>query len=1077
MFRNRIILTVCLLLGAAQLFFSCQPDLPDVIAKAYDQLPEQIDYNLHVKPILSDKCFACHGPDKAKQEAGLRLDLAATAFASLPESPGKQAIDPGNLQQSELFHRILSDDPDLQMPTPQSNLRLSPEEKAILIKWIQQGAQYKPHWAFVAPQKPRLPTTNNKDWVKTPIDAFILHTLEEKKLQPSPAATKELLLRRLSLDLTGLPPTTAETDAFLQDKSAQAYEKQVDRLLQSPHFGEKMAVDWLDLARFADSHGYTVDGLRDMSPYRDWVIRAFNQNMPHNQFIEWQLAGDLLPNPSRDMKIATAFNRLHPQNLEGGIIEEEFQTEYVVDRVNTTGTAFLGLTISCARCHDHKYDPISQKNFYEFYSFFNNVQEAGQISFDLAMPSPSILLTTDEQQRVLDIIKDSIHRQAQKIEQVKKASLTEAEKWINENRFHALSQSSVPVSGLQAFLNFDQGNLQSTYRAFKATMRRDLSYAPGDPPKFSQAPTGKALLLNGDEWLDLTPVGSFRRADPFTISIRCKIPADFKEGVIFHKAIAERLFNYRGYHLYFKEDRFEMGLSYAAPSNAITKKSKQPIPREEWIQLTMTYDGSARAEGMQLYLNGRPMEMDITMDQLNKDIVPPWNPRLGLQVGAWDRGLGFKNGQVDDLLVYNRVLTAVELKLLSGDPLCKKTLQKPASELSSAEKNELIQYFLETQVTSIHKEESTLQEIRQRLADSLTSIPELMVMQEAPSPKKSYLLERGQYDAKKDEVFPNTPSAIFPFPAGLPKNRLGLAKWITDPKHPLTARVAVNRYWQQIFGKGLVSTSEDFGSQGSLPTHPELLDWLAVEFIESGWDLKKLIKGMVLSAAYQQQSLPDAVAMEKDPENRWYSHAFATRLTAEMLRDNALAASGLLQDQIGGKSVKPYQPPGLWEINNTSYQPDTGLAVYRRSLYMLIKRSVPHPTLATFDAGDRSSCVVRRQSTNTPLQALVTLNDPIYVEACKVMGEQMCRVNNPGSAIDMIFRRLTGRLPDAKEKTMLLEARTRQLALFEKNIGKAKGWLSAGQYKIDPQLKQSELAANAVIASLILNSDATITKR
>ncbi|MBL7769037.1 MAG: DUF1553 domain-containing protein [Flavipsychrobacter sp.] len=1083
MFQRRLLYVLARLTGlcclVSLLLTGCAPDLPEEIDLVYKQLPDKVDYNLHVKPILSDKCFACHGPDQAKREAGLRLDLSTAAYAELPETPGKVAIDPGSLTNSELFHRILSEDHDYRMPTPESNLQLSTEEKAILIKWIKQGAEYQPHWSFVTPTKPAIPTVKQKDWVQTPVDAFILKKLEEKKLAPAEKTSKELLLRRLSLDLTGLPPTEEEIRAFLIDNSPQAVEKQVDRLMQSPQFGEKMAVDWLDLARFADSHGYTVDGLRDVSAYRDWVIASFNNNMPYDQFIEWQLAGDLLPNPSKEMKIATAFNRMHPQNLEGGVIEEEFQTEYVVDRVNTVGTAFLGLTISCARCHDHKYDPVSQKNFYELYSFFNTVQEAGQISFDLTMPSPSMLLTDDEKDNVLALLNQKIKEQEKKLLTNQDAYTKLAQQWIDQEKYKSMQQVRLPVSGLQASLNFDGGNLRSDGGTsnITAAMKRDLSYSAGDPPRFVTSPGGKALLLNGDEWLDLTPVGAFKRNDPFTISINCWIPTDFKEGVIFHKTIAERLFNYRGYHLYFKNDQLEMGISHAAPSNALTKVSKQSIPKEEWIQLTMTYDGSATAAGMHLYLNGKPMQMEIIMDQLTKDILPPWNAKLGLQVGAWDRGLGFKNGKVEAVLVYDRALSALELLQLSNAAEWKSLISKPASTLTANERTLLQDYYLATQVPALKQEAALLKAARQELTDTLNRIPELMIMQESKQPKKSYILDRGQYDARTTEVFPNTPEAIFPYDSKLPKNRLGLANWLTDPKHPLTARVAVNRYWQMFFGKGLVKTTEDFGNQGSLPSHPELLDWLAVNFVESGWDLRKLVRQLVLSATYAQSSIAFEKSRQLDPENLYLSHASPIRLSAEMMRDNALAASGLLERQIGGKSIKPYQPAGLWEINNTSYQADTGKAVYRRSLYVLIKRSVPNPTLATFDAGDRSYCVVQRQATNTPLQALVTLNDPVFVESCKVMGEQMVKMGDTNKAIETIFLRLTGRTPDQKEKEILLKAKAKQLALFKKEPGKLKGWLEAGQYKVDASLSKEEIAANAVVASLILNADATITKR
>ena len=451
-----------LLLLTGSLLISCSPDLPKDVAAAYKELPDKIDYNRLVKPVLSDKCFSCHGPDKAKQKAGLRLDIASFAYAALPESPGKVAIDPGSLQGSEFFHRIVSDDPEYKMPSLKSHLSLSAHEKAILIKWIEQGAIYKPHWAFVAPEKPVVPLASGKGWAINAIDNFIAQRLKEEKLNPSPQADKELLLRRLSLDLTGLPPTTEELDTFLNDASADAYEKQVDRLLQSPHYGEKMAVDWLDLARFADSHGYTVDGLRDVSPYRDWVIGAFNNNFPYNKFIQWQLAGDLMPHPTREMLIATAFNRMHQQNMEGGIIEEEFKAEYVVDRVNTTSVGMMGLTAGCARCHDHKFDPISQKNYYELFSFFNNVKEAGQISYDGTMPSPTILLPDKEKETLLHFINDTIAAQQQTIAVSLIIASNDFNKWLQAKNYAALQQQKVPQAGLLGRYVFDDGSLKNT---------------------------------------------------------------------------------------------------------------------------------------------------------------------------------------------------------------------------------------------------------------------------------------------------------------------------------------------------------------------------------------------------------------------------------------------------------------------------------------------------------------------------------------------------------------------------------------------------------------------------------------
>ena len=1063
---------------AGFLLVSCSPKLPQDVLAAYENLPEKIDYNLHVKPVLSDKCFSCHGPDKAKQKAGLRLDIQSFAYGKLPENPGKVAIDPGSLNGSELFHRIISEDPNYKMPSDKSRLTLSPREKAILIKWIEQGAKYKPHWAFVKPEMADVPAIKQKGWVINPIDNFIGHTLEKEKIQPSMQASRELLLRRVSLDLIGLPPTIAELDAFSRDNTPEAYEKQVDRLISSPHFGEKMAVDWLDLARFADSYGYTVDRLRDMTPYRDWVIDAFNKNLPYDQFIQWQLAGDLMPNPTKEMVIATAFNRLHQQNMEGGIIEEEFQNEYVIDRVNTTGVAIMGLPIGCAKCHDHKFDPISQKNYYEMYSFFNRVKEAGQISWDDATPSPAILLPSKEKETMIEEMKKEIVTQEQKLAQSLKNSDPGFKNWIHAKKYRQLEKEKIPLAGLQAQFNFDNGSLKNSVKPQqKGAMKRGLEGLAGDKVVFAPREAGKALVLNGDEWLDLNPVGVFRKGDPFSISIRLFVPKDFREGVIFHKCIAERLYNFRGYHLYLKEDRFSVNISHAAPSNALSKITQQPVPRDQWFQLTMTYDGSSKARGLRLYQDGNELELETAMDQLTKDILMNSKDQSGLQIGAWDRGLGFKGGKVDDILVYNRTLTDHEIKVITGQTSWTSLADRQPEQLSDGELALLSDYYRTVVDPGILADLKMLLQKRTALSDSMANIPELSVMQDMPKPRRTFILKRGNYDTFGEEVFPNTPESILPFPKELPKNRYGLAQWLTNPNHPLTARVAVNRMWQNFFGTGLVKTSEDFGNQGEMPSHPELLDWIAVTFLESGWDTKKLCKLIAMSATYRQDSKAVPAVLTKDPENRLLSHGPSVRLSAEMIRDNALLASGLLNSKIGGKSVKPYQPGGLWEINNTTYQADKGDDVYRRGLYVVIKRSVPNPTLATFDATSRSYCVVRRQKTNTPLQALVTLNDPTFVEAAKVMGEQISGVSDPGKGITEIYRKLTGIVPDVPELELLKRLQLNELTKFRNDPQKTKGWLSAGQYAVNRNLEPALVAANAVVASVILNSDATLTKR
>ena len=1061
-----------LVAGFLTILMSCGPDLPDDIQTAYDELPKKLDYNQDVKPVLSDKCFACHGPDKSKQKAGLRLDVKEVAYAELPENKGKVAIDPGSLANSEFYHRIMSSDPEYMMPTPASHLNLTPKEKAVLIKWIEDGAEYKPHWAFVKPEKPEIPETSDK-WVQNPIDNFVLEKLEKEKLAPSPEANKELLLRRLSLDLTGLPPTPAETDAFLADKAPNAYEKQVNRLLASPHYGEKMAVDWLDLARFADSHGYTVDRLRDMSPYRDWVINAFNKNMHYDQFVHWQLAGDLMPKPTKDMMIATAFNRNHQQNMEGGVIEEEFQTEYVVDRTNTFGDAMLGLSVGCAKCHDHKFDPISQKNYYELFSFFNNVKEAGQISWNDALPTPTLMLPTDQQSKTLDYINSQIKTQEQQLSNVATADQKGFDEWVKRGLYQRLAKEDIPQNGLQAKYSLDNQSLKNSKAPSETgVMKRDAGQA-GESPVFTKTESGTGLLLDGDTFLDLGKTGVFRKSEPFSIGIRINAPTDLKEGVILHKSQAERLYNFRGYHLYLKDNKLELNMAHTSPSDAITKVSIQDIPKEKWIQITITYDGTSAAKGLKLFLDGKELAMQTTMDHLTKDILFNRGEEPGLQIGGWWRGLGFKNGKVDDIIVYNRTLTPFEIKILAGQESWSSAIAK----MRPVDVANLKAYYDAAVSPTALSERQKLVALRSQLSDSTENIKEIMVMRESPIRKKSHILLRGNYDSFGAEVFPNTPESVLPFPKNLPKNRYGLALWLTDKNNPLTARVAVNRFWQNFFGTGIVKTTEDFGNQGEMPSHLELLDWLAISFQESGWDVKKLNKLIVMSATYRQSSRGNPKSIEKDPENRWLSHGPANRMSAEMIRDNALFASGLLNKAVGGKSIKPYQPEGLWEINSATYTPDSGDAIYRRSLYILAKRTVPNPTLSTFDGTSRSFCVVRRQRTNTPLQALVTLNDPTFNEAMKVLGEQMARISDKKTAITTAYRKLTGRTPEKKEIDLLEKLQTIEYQKFKTNPEKSKGWISEGQYKTDPKLDKALIAANAVVSSTILNSDATLTKR
>ncbi|WP_446053402.1 DUF1549 domain-containing protein, partial [Zobellia laminariae] len=644
----------------ALVLFSCGgPDLPEDVELAYTKLPKKVDFNQHVKPILSDKCFICHGPDKAKIKSGLQLHDPDLAYAESTNTPGLYSIDPGNPGNSEVVRRILTDDPEIIMPAPASHLNLSPNEKAMLVKWIEQGAEYKDHWAFLKPEKHDIPKVKQTDLVNNTIDNFVLANLEEKGISPSKRADKELLLRRASIDLTGLPPTLDEMKYFVNDTSENAFEKQIDRLLASSHYGEQMTLDWMDVSRYADTHGYSNDRYRDTSPWRDWVIEAFNKNMPYDEFITWQLAGDLFENATTEQKLATTFNRLHPQNLEGGIIDEEFRSEYVADRTATVSQGMLGLSYACAKCHDHKYDPISQKNYFEMYGFFNNVDETGLIPWDLATPVPAMLLPTKEQEGVLAYLEKIVEESEERLAHTVKAENENFEQWLSSNMFQKIPVKNRP-RGLVASLDFDNQNLVNSANGNgKNDIRMRQQFVDNEKAIYKEGASGKGLFMDGDTWLDLDKIGVYKRNEPFSISIKVFIPNDLEEGVIFHKMQGPELHSFRGYHLKIKENKLEALFAHVWPDNSMVVESVKEIPKEKWVQVTLTYDGSSKANGISIYMDGDKLETKTSFDNLYKDIVfnkmrdPIYKGTVepGLRIGAIWRGKGIGNAIVDDLLV------------------------------------------------------------------------------------------------------------------------------------------------------------------------------------------------------------------------------------------------------------------------------------------------------------------------------------------------------------------------------------------------------------------------------------------
>ena len=1040
-----------------------------------------VRYNRDIRPILSDKCFFCHGFDEKKREAGLRLDTREGAL-------NKNAIVPGKPAQSELLKRVTTKDAGDHMPPAKSKLAsLTTAEVELLRRWIAEGAQYEAHWAFVPLQSVPLP----KPPAASPIDAIVSAALAPRKLKLQPEADRNTLLRRVSFDLTGLPPTPAEVEAFVKDTAPDAYEKLVDRLLTSPHFGERMAVDWLDIARYADSYGFQVDREREMWPWRDWVIKSFNENLPFDKFVSAQLAGDLLPNPTDDQILATAFNRLHQQETEGGSVEEEYRVEYVADRVQTFATAFLGLTFECARCHDHKYDPIAQKEYYGLFSFFQNVDEAGLYSFFTpSVPTPAMMQLDAPAKEKMAALGKSVREAEAQLAATRKTRSAAFSNWLKDaanaragglqppsvapdaqgvagaHRRH--EASAFPIPGELARYTFDALTGNKFTNALGgtnfATLVGENKLVPGR--------SGQAVQFTGDDPVNL-PLGNFQRHEPFSVSLWLRTPDVKDRAVVFHRSQAWTDAASRGYELLIEDGRLKWSLIHFWPGNAISIRATAPVPTNTWTHVVVTSDGSSRADGLRLFVNGRPASTDVIKDNLTKNITGGGHDNISLAERMRDRG--FKGGAVDDFRVFGRALTSLEAAATHDEAAAKTLLAKAEAQLSASERVTLEDYFLYTVDAEFPKQLAALKAARAELVKFADGVKEIMVMRELAQPKKSYVLFRGEYNQRRDEAPPVTPAALSPWPAGAPRNRLGLAQWLTAPDHPLLARVTVNRIWQSLFGRGLVKTAEDFGSQGEKPLYPEVLDWLSLRFIQSGWDTKALMKAIVMSGVYRQRSFADAQTLADDPDNQWLARGPRLRLPAEMIRDNALAAAGLLKPTLGGPPVNPYEMSESFKPAS----PTGGDGVYRRSLYTNWKRTGPPPALLAFDAPRRAVCTAKRERTDSPLQALILLNGTQYVEAARVLGESLHRDANGNvpAMIEAGFLRCLSRKPDAREQAILQQLHREQLDHFKAKPADAESLLKAGNTKRDEKISAPEAAAATVLAQAILNHDACVVKR
>lgn len=1009
-----------------------------------------VEFNRDVRPILSDKCLACHGADAKNKNIPLRLDVEDIAKSDLG---GRRAIVPGDPAASEILKRIDTPSKARKMPPAFTGHAVSAEERDILARWIAEGAVWQKHWSFLPPARPALPDLKQAAWVRNPIDAFILERLEREELAPRSEASRDRLLRRVTLDLTGLPPTPQEVDAFLADKSPKAYDKLVDRLLASPRFGERLAMRWLDNARYADTNGYQYDGERIMWRWRDYVINSFNRNKPFDQFVSEQIAGDLLPNATLEQKVATGFQRNHRANTELGIVAEEYNVEYVIDRVETNSAVFLGLTFGCARCHNHKYDPLTQKEMYQFYAFFNNVPEQGR-AMKYGNSPPMVPYPTDAQQARLTQL---VHE----ISQTSKAIRPEAAKlkaW----------QAALPKTSTQYW--FPAFDLKRKLSLDSAEETR----ANGGVVSFVPGRIGNAVQLDGNTWLDAGfQAANFDIEDRFSLSFWVQSDSIPDGSLVSRSKDAPRG---RGFGMEARQGKLHVHFTSDFDDDAIRLISEEPILKSsQWQHLALRYTGSRMAEGVHVYVDGKPVRFKVELDNLyrpfnngGKEFPEPF--RIGAGAGPERR---FK-GRFDEVLIWSRTLPEADIALLAKGQLLR--------DLDSATR-QVREAYLESPAAPAAQKQlwAKLIQLEQAREAHERSFPTVMVMAENPQRRDTHILIRGEYNKPGDKVEPGLPSFLPGLPAAAPNNRLGLAQWMVARDNPLTARVNINRFWQMIFGTGLVKTTEDFGSQGEYPTHPELLDWLAVEFMDSQWDLKHMFRLMVTSASYRQDSRSTPALNQRDPENRLLARGPRLRLPAEAIRDQALAAANLLSPKLGGPSIKPYQPAGLWEeqsMQNMDYTQDHGDDLYRRSLYIYWKRTIAPPMMTNFDASTRESCVVRESRTNTPLQALTLMNDVTFLEAGRHIARRMLTEGGATEEDRLQFgmKLLLARPATATELAVLKSNLNYHRDYFASQPGRVETYLRQGDSPLDPKLPQSEQAAYMALASLLLNLDQTLTK-
>ena len=1041
----------------------------------------KLSFNQNVQPILSENCYACHGPDPGARKAKLRLDRAEFAYA--PHDKSGPAIIPGQPDKSPLVRKIEAKNPKDRMPPPEAHKTLKPEQIALLREWVKEGAVYEEHWSFIAPKPQSLPQVKQREWVRNAIDNFILARLEDQGLRPSPEADKRSLIRRVTYDLTGLPPSPEEVEAFVADNSPQAYEKVVDRLLASPRYGEHRAHYWLDVARYGDTHGLHTDHFRSIWPYRDYVIKAYNENKPFDQFVREQLAGDMLPNKTLDSIVASAYIRAGISTAEGGTLSEELRVNNKRERTEAYSAAFLGLTAGCANCHDHKFDPITQKDFYRLTAFFNNLTE-NPFNDERKDWPPFLLVPKPENRAAYQATlakRTALERQIHD-RRVQARDLIAA--WLAQ---HDRAPRPVNPEALVVRLRFDEQK-GDAFADSASGVRRRFATATGVPVVWGEGTWfWPYMRMEISTRLELPDVGDEEAAKPFSVAtwlhphLRPLEPKDEgkPDGVILSHAEASQ--DGRGWQLISNKGKLTFVLAHKLADDAIQVQTKEKVLAVgRWNHIAATYDGSGKAAGVKLYVDGKPQDLTVIKDALNDST----STAAPLEFGRMHPDANpLRQSGYQDFRFYERALSSEEAARLPYEDYVSEIVRKPLAEWSEDELHTVSEYYFAQLDEPTREWRAQLPALNDELTRLSKDGDIVIVSEEASTLAYADVLTRGVFSARTERVRPGVPHFLPPLKNGAPLDRLSLADWTVSPANPLTARVTVNRMWSEIFGTGLVDTTEDFGVMGARPSHPGLLDWLAVDFCEHGWDVKRFYRQLVLSATYRQSARAAPDQMEKDPKNRLLAHGPRFRMDGEMLRDTALAASGLLIEKIGGPSVKPYQPAGVWEAGShqnsdtKTYVQDHGDALYRRSLYTFWKRMATMPDMDAFDEPVRDAACTRRQRTDTPLQALVTMNDPQWLEAARLLAERVIHESpNQEGRINALGEILLARTWEPREKDVLEKALAKFQAAYAQDEASAVKLVSVGESRPDIELRADELASWMLVASAAMNLDAVLNK-